>query len=156
MRDPSLKITGPMGIESQGYQSSEIVGLVESMGAVGTKSGFNQDEIAEIRRLFMDEGRSPIQIAKILGKGSENSVRNALAKAKIKQSTQTKKNLDRFKPGQQYGKITLIKRLVKSKKLKYHVACACGYEFDIDPYLLTLSDQHKDKVSECSRCKLQK
>ena len=82
------------------------------------KSGFSKSEIETIKHLFLEEGRSVIQIAKILGKGSENSVRNALAKARVKQSSQERKSLDRFKPGQKYGSITLSKRLQKSKKLK--------------------------------------
>ena len=118
------------------------------------KSGFSKSEIETIKHLFLEEGRSVIQIAKILGKGSENSVRNALAKARVKQSSQERKSLDRFRPGQKYGRITLSKRLQKSKKLRYHVQCDCGYEFDIDPVLLTLADDHKDKVSSCQRCKL--
>ena len=63
------------------------------------------------------------------------------------------KKLERFKPGQTYGKITLLKQLVKSKKLRYHVACDCGYEFDVDPYLLTLADGHKNKIGMCQQCK---
>ena len=42
------------------------------------KSGFTSAEIEEIKRLYLQEGRSILQIPKILGKGSENSVRNAL------------------------------------------------------------------------------
>ena len=55
------------------------------------KSGFSKSEIETIKHLFLEEGRSVIQIAKILGKGSENSVRNALAKARVKQSSQERK-----------------------------------------------------------------
>ena len=120
---------------------------------MGTKSGFTDSEFQEIKRLFVEEGRSLSQIAKILGKGSENSVRNALAKARVKRSAECAKSLERFKPGQTFGRITLLKQLVKSKKLKYHVACDCGYEFDVDPYLLTLDDGHKNKISECPQCK---
>ena len=120
---------------------------------MGTKSGFTAQEVQEIKRLFVEEGRSLIQIAKILGKGTENSVRNALVKAKVKRPGEGRKVLERFKPGQKFGRITLLKQLVKSKKLKYHVACDCGYEFDVDPYLLTLDDGHKNKISECPQCK---
>ena len=120
---------------------------------MGTKSGFTAQEVQEIKRLFVEEGRSLIQIAKILGKGTENSVRNALVKAKVKRSGEGRKVLERFKPGQTFGRITLLKQLVKSKKLKYHVACDCGYEFDVDPYLLTLDEGHKNKISECPQCK---
>ena len=45
---------------------------------MGKKSGFTSAEIEEIKRLYLQEGRSILQIPKILGKGSENSVRNAL------------------------------------------------------------------------------
>lgn len=116
------------------------------------KSGFTPGEFEEIKRLYL-EGRSFSQIAKVLGKGSEVSVRNALAKARVDRRTDGGKSLERFKPGQVFGQVTLIKRLTKAKKLRYHVACACGYEFDVDPYLLTLADGHKDQVSACSRCR---
>ena len=49
---------------------------------MGRKSGFTAVEVERIRQLYVDEGRSISQIAKILGKGSETSVRNALVKAK--------------------------------------------------------------------------
>ena len=120
---------------------------------VGKKSGFTPDEIKEITRLYVDEGRSITQIARVIGKGSETSVRNALKKGRIKSSTEGRKTLEPFKPGQKYGKITLVKKLQKSKKLKYHVACDCGYEFDVDPYLLTLAKDHKNLISQCQRCK---
>ena len=123
------------------------------MQCMGKKSGFTTIEFDQIRKLFVEEGRSYSQIAKIIGKGSETSVRNALVKAKIQRSGDDSSKLNLFKPGQSFGKITLIKRLVKSKKLKYHVSCSCGYEFDIDPYLLTLADGHKNKVSYCQRCR---
>ena len=51
---------------------------------MGKKSGFTSAEIEEIKRLYLQEGRSILQIPKILGKGSENSVRNALHKARVK------------------------------------------------------------------------
>ena len=50
---------------------------------MGKKSGFTSAEIEEIKRLYLQEGRSILQIPKILGKGSENSVRNALHKARV-------------------------------------------------------------------------
>lgn len=121
--------------------------------SVGSKSGFTELEVQEIKRLYLDEGRSYSQIAKIIGKGSENSVRNALVKARVSRSSGGPKKLERFKPGQKYGRITLMKQLVKSKKLRYHVACDCGYEFDVDPYLLTLAEDHKNSVSMCPQCK---
>ena len=31
-----------------------------------------------------------------------------------------------------------------------HVLVDCGYEFDVDPYLLTLADGHKNKIAMCS------
>ena len=119
---------------------------------MGKKSGFTSAEIEEIKRLYLKEGRSILQIPKILGKGSENSVRNALHKAKVKNTSEERTKLDRFKPEQTYGNITLIKKLTKSKKLRYHVRCSCGYEFDIDPFRLTLPENHKDRVAECQRC----
>ena len=119
---------------------------------MGSKSGFTPDEAEEIKRLYVNEGRSCIQIAKILGRGSEQSVRNVLAKARIKRSKAEEGSLERFHPGQRFGDITLIKRLVKSKKLKFHVSCSCGFEFDVDPYFLTLADGHKNKVTRCPRC----
>lgn len=122
---------------------------------MGRKSGFTALEVEQIRQLYVDEGRSISQIAKILGKGSETSVRNALVKAKIRRSSQEGNKLESFRAGQIFGNVTLIKRLEKSKKLRYHVACSCGYEFDVDPYLLTLPDGHKNKVSSCSRCRSQ-
>ncbi len=119
---------------------------------MGKKSGFTSAEIEEIKRLYLKEGRSILQIPKILGKGSENSVRNALHKAKVKNASEERTKLDRFKPEQTYGNITLIKKLAKSKKLRYHVRCSCGYEFDIDPFRLTLPENHKDRVAACQRC----
>ena len=116
------------------------------------KSGFTQREFEEIKRLYVEEGRTFSQIAKVIGKGSENSVRNCLIKARINRSSVEGKKLERFGSGQKYGKITLLTRLTKSKKLRYHVACDCGYEFDVDPYFLTLPDGHKNNVSECPRC----
>jgi len=80
-------------------------------------------------------------------------VRNALVKAKIRRGTEESGKLELFRPGQTFGKVTLIKQLNKSKKLKYHVSCSCGYEFDVDPYLLTLANGHKNKVSCCQRCR---
>ena len=123
---------------------------------MGSKSGFKDSEVQEIKRLYLDEGRSFAQIARIVGKGSETSVRNALMKAKVDRVADGGKSLEKFKPGQKFGRITLIKKLSKSKKLKYHVACECGYEFDVEPYLLTLSEDHKNKISSCQRCKATK
>tara|TARA_B100000925_G_scaffold77276_1_gene54591 strand:+ start:372 stop:758 length:387 start_codon:yes stop_codon:yes gene_type:complete len=120
---------------------------------MGKKSGFTKIELDQICKLFVEDGRTYSQIAKIIGKGSETSVRNALVKARIQRNRKDSSKLNPFKPGQVFGEITLIKRLVKSKKLKYHVSCSCGYEFDIDPYLLTLADGHKNKVSYCQRCR---
>ena len=120
---------------------------------MGSKSGFTAKEVEEIKRLYLDEGRSHSQIAKIVGRGSETSVRHALAKARVSRAGGEGKKLERFKPGQTYGKITLLKQLVKSKKFRYHVACDCGYEFDVDPYLLTLADDHKNKVAMCQQCR---
>ena len=120
---------------------------------MGKKSGFNANELAQISMLYVNEGRSYSQIAKILGKGSETSVRNALVKAKIRRGTEDSGKLDLFRPGQKFGEITLIKQLNKSKKHKYHVSCSCGYEFDVDPYLLTLANGHKNKVTCCQRCR---
>ena len=51
---------------------------------MGRKSGFTAAEVEQIRKLYVDEGRTHSQIAKILGKGSETSVRNALVKAKVR------------------------------------------------------------------------
>ena len=120
---------------------------------MGKKSGFTANEFAQICKLYVNEGRSYAQIAKILGKGTETSVRNALVKAKIRRGTEDSGKLELFRPGQTFGKVTLIKQLNKSKKLKYHVSCSCGYEFDVDPYLLTLANGHKNKVSCCQRCR---
>ena len=120
---------------------------------MGEKSGFTANEFAQICKLYVNEGRSYSQIAKILGKGTETSVRNALVKAKIRRGTEDSGKLELFRPGQTFGKVTLIKQLNKSKKLKYHVSCSCGYEFDVDPYLLTLANGHKNKVSCCQRCR---
>ena len=120
---------------------------------MGKKSFFTENEFAQICKLYVNEGRSYSQIAKILGKGTETSVRNALVKAKIRRGTEESGKLELFRPGQIFGKVTLIKQLNKSKKLKYHVSCSCGYEFDVDPYLLTLANGHKNKVSCCQRCR---
>ena len=120
---------------------------------MGKKSGFTENEFTQICNLYVNEGRSYSQIAKILGKGTETSVRNALVKAKIRRGTEESGKLELFRPGQTFGKVTLIKQLNKSKKLKYHVSCSCGYEFDVDPYLLTLANGHKNKVSCCQRCR---
>ena len=120
---------------------------------MGKKSGFTENEFAQICKLYVNEGRSYSQIAKILGKGTETSVRNALVKAKIRRGTEESGKLELFRPGQTFGKVTLIKQLNKSKKLKYHVSCSCGYEFDVDPYLLTLANGHKNKLSCCQRCR---
>ena len=120
---------------------------------VAGKSGFTQSEFEEIKRLYVEEGRTFSQIAKVIGKGSENSVRNALSKARVNRASTGERKLERFKSGQKYGNITLLTRLVKSKKLRYHVVCDCGYEFDIDPYFLTLPDDHKNSISQCQRCR---
>ena len=120
---------------------------------MGSKSGFTPSEMEEIKHLYVEEGRSITQIPKIIGKGSENSVRNALKKVSANKAEGGRKKLERFQPGQVFGSITLIKQLKKSKKLKYHVACGCGYEFDVDPYLLSLPDDHKDKIACCSQCR---
>ena len=119
---------------------------------MGKKSGFTSAEIEEIKRLYLQEGRSILQIPKIIGKGSENSVRNALKKVSANKAEGGRKKLERFQPGQVFGSITLIKQLKKSKKLKYHVACSCGYEFDVDPFRLTLPEHHKDRIAACQRC----
>ena len=116
------------------------------------KSGFSASEFEEIKRLYVDEGRSYAQISRILGKGSETSVRNALVKAKIRRPSSGGNSLETFKPGQSFGRVTLVKKLLKSKKLRYHVVCDCGYEFDVDPYLLTLAEGHKQRISGCPRC----
>ena len=121
---------------------------------MGSKSGFTSSELEAIKHLYINEGRSVTQIPKIIGKGSEVSVRNALKKIAAKKSEGGRTKLERYKPGQVYGKITLIKQLKKSKKLKYHVSCSCGYEFDVDPYLLSLPDDHKDKISQCLQCRV--
>ena len=123
---------------------------------VAGKSGFTQSEFEEIKRLYVEEGRTFSQIAKVIGKGSENSVRNSLVKARVNRASIGERKLERFKSGQKYGKITLLTRLVKSKKLRYHVVCDCGYEFDVDPYFLTLPNDHKNNVSECPRCRAAK
>ncbi|WP_255445058.1 hypothetical protein [Synechococcus sp. ROS8604] len=129
--------------------------LVLKAGAaqVAGKSGFTQSEFEEIKRLYVEEGRTFSQIAKVIGKGSENSVRNSLSKARVNRASNGERKLERFKSGQKYGNITLLTRLVKSKKLRYHVVCDCGYEFDIDPYFLTLPDDHKNSISQCQRCR---
>ena len=120
---------------------------------VAGKSGFTQSEFEEIKRLYVEEGRTFSQIAKVIGKGSENSVRNSLSKAHVNRASTGERKLERFKSGQKYGNITLLTRLVKSKKLRYHAVCDCGYEFDIDPYFLTLPDDHKNSISQCQRCR---
>ena len=119
---------------------------------MGKKSGFTTAEIEEIKRLYLQEGRSILQIPKNLGKGSENSVRNALHKARGKHAHEERTKLERFKPEQVFGKVTLLKRLKKAKKLKFHARCSCGYEFDVDPFRLTLPEHHKDRISACQRC----
>ena len=123
---------------------------------VAGKYGFTQSEFEEIKRLYVEEGRTFSQIAKVIGKGSENSVRNSLVKARVNRASIGERKLERFKSGQKYGRITLLTRLVKSKKLRYHVVCDCGYEFDVDPYFLTLPDDHKDNISQCQKCRPQK
>ena len=55
---------------------------------MGSKSGFNGKELQEIKLLYLDEGRSYSQIARIIGKGSEPSVKNALIKAKINRGSE--------------------------------------------------------------------
>ena len=74
---------------------------------MGKKSGFTSAEIEEIKRLYLQEGRSILQIPKILGKGSENSVRNALHKARVKHAPEERTKLERFKPDQVFGNITI-------------------------------------------------
>lgn len=51
------------------------------------KSGFTQREFEEIKRLYVEEGRTFSQIAKVIGKGSENSVRNSLLKARVNRAS---------------------------------------------------------------------
>ena len=72
---------------------------------MGKKSGFTSAEIEEIKRLYLQEGRSILQIPKILGKGSENSVRNALHKARGKHAPEERTKLERFKPDQVFGNV---------------------------------------------------
>ena len=127
--------------------------MKEGAPLMAGKSGFTQREFEEIKRLYVEEGRTYSQIAKVIGKGSKNSVRNSLLKARVNRASLGDKKLERFKSGQKYGRITLLTRLTKSKKLRYHVACDCGYEFDIDPYFLTLPDGHKNNISQCQRCR---
>ena len=136
--------------------SPEILGTEVGKPLVAGKSGFTQSEFEEIKRLYLEEGRTFSQIAKVIGKGSENSVRNCLVKARVNRASLGERKLERFKSGQKYGRITLLTRLVKSKKLRYHVVCDCGYEFDIDPYFLTLPDDHKNSISQCQKCRPQK
>ena len=131
----------------------EILGGEGGSRSMAGKSGFTQREFEEIKRLYVEEGRTFSQIAKVIGKGSENSVRNSLSKARVNRDSLGDRKLERFKSGQKYGRITLLTRLVKSKKLRYHVACECGYEFDIDPYFLTLPVGHKNSISQCSLCR---
>ena len=114
---------------------------------MGSKSGFKGTEVLEIKGLHLEEGRSYAQIARIIGRGSETSVKNALTKAKVNRSAECRKSIEKFKPGQKFGQITLIKKLVKSKQHKHHVACNCGYEFDVELYLLTLSNDRKNRVT---------
>ena len=63
---------------------------------MGRKSGFTAAEVEQIRKLYVDEGRTHSQIAKILGKGSEISVRNALFKAKIRKGGEERTKLESF------------------------------------------------------------
>ena len=81
---------------------------------MGRKSGFTTAEVEQIRKLYVDEGRTHSQIAKILGKGSETSVRNALVKAKVRKGGEERTKLESFRPGQIFVH-PLIKRLQKSK-----------------------------------------
>ena len=62
---------------------------------MGRKSGFTAAEVEQIRKLYVDEGRTHSQIAKILGKGSETSVRNALVKAKVRKGEKNEQNWKR-------------------------------------------------------------
>ena len=155
--DCSKKRNGPnqrrINKKRSSAQRPEILNQEWSQQQMGSKSGFKETEVQEIKRLYLEEGRSYAQIARIIGRGSETSVKNALTKAKVNRSSEGGKSLEKFKPGQKFGQITLIKKLVKSKKLKYHAACDCGYEFDVEPYLLTLSNDHKNKVTTCPRCR---
>ena len=118
---------------------------------MGKKSGFTSAEIEEIKRLYLQEGRSILQIPKILGKGSENSVRNALHKARVKHAPEERTKLERFKPDQVLA-TSPFKATQKAKKLKFHARCSCGYEFDVDPFRLTLPEHHKDRIAACQRC----
>jgi hypothetical protein len=61
---------------------------------VGKKSGCTSAEIEEIKRLYLQERRSSLQIPKIIGKGSENSVRNALHKARVKNKPEERTTLE--------------------------------------------------------------
>ena len=66
---------------------------------MGSKSGFTSSELEAIKHLYINEGRSVTQIPKIIGKGSEVSVRNALKKIVAKKSEGGRTKLERFKPG---------------------------------------------------------
>ena len=73
-------------------------------------------------------------------------------KARVKHAPEERTKLERFKPDQVFGNVTLLKRLKKAKKLKFHARCSCGYEFDVDPFRLTLPEHHKDRIAACQRC----
>ena len=117
------------------------------------KSGFSASEFEEIKRLYLSmKVALTHRSLESLGKGVRRLCVMLWSKPGSGGLLPVVTPSENFKPGQSFGRVTLVKRLVKSKKLRYHVVCDCGYEFDVDPYLLTLAEGHKQRVSGCSRC----
>ena len=50
---------------------------------MGRKPAFGEADVSEIKRLYLEEGKSCREIAKTLQKGTGSSVRNALLKAGV-------------------------------------------------------------------------
>jgi hypothetical protein len=121
---------------------------------MGRKPAFGEAEVSELKRLYLQEGKSCREIAKILQKGSGSSVRLALLKAGVDLQEGGARSIEKFNPGDKYAKITLLKKIQSAKQVRFLAICDCGFEFELDPYRLTFSDENPDKVTQCVNCNI--
>ena len=121
---------------------------------MGRKPAFDEAEVSELKRLYLDERKTYVQIAEFLGKGTSSSVRNALVKAGVDLEAGGPRSVEKFNPGDKYAKITLLEKIINTNRVRFLAACECGYKFELDPYRLTLSDENPDKVTQCVNCNI--
>ena len=97
--------------------------------ASGQEIRVHNSEIEEIKRLYLQEGRSILQIPKILGKGSETQ---CTAQGEGQHGSEERTSLS--DSNGDLWKCHIVETTQKAKKLKFHARCSCGYEFDVDPF----------------------